>query len=140
MQVVILEGEKQSVAKWANKLNGVQGISTVRRSASDECLDLQEGVDILYHSEKAASSAAQIGSKAGIATSEIRLASAEELKKCGGGEILAMPAATPSELERLKNKAKGGLDKARQGIESGIDAATKKAGEEVKKGKDKIHP
>ena len=44
------------------------------------------------------------------------------------------------QLERLKSKAKGGLDKARQGIESGIDAATKKAGEEVKKGKDKIHP
>ena len=140
MQVVILEGEKQLVAKWADKLNGVPGVSTVRRTASEECLDLQQDVDVLYHSDKAHASAEQIGSKAGIAVSEIRLASSEDLKKCGGGEMLAMPAATPSELERLKNKAKGNLGKAREGIESGIDAATKKAGEEVKKGKDKIHP
>jgi len=140
MQVVILEGEKQSVAKWADKLNGVQSVSTVRRSPSDECFDLQQDVDILYHSDKAATSAAQIGSKVGIAASEIRLASVQDIKKCGGGEMLAMPAATPSQLDRLKNKAKGGFDKAREGIESGIDAAAKKAGDEVKKGKDKIHP
>jgi serine/threonine protein phosphatase PrpC len=140
MQVVILQGEKQSVAKWADKLNSVQGVSTVRRSAGDECFDLQQDVDILYHSEKAASSAAQIGSKVGIPASEIQLASAEDLKRCGGGEMLAMPAATPSQLERLRNKAKGGIDKAKEGIESSIGAAAKKAGEEVKKGKDKIHP
>ena len=137
---MILEGEQQSVAKWADKLNGVQGVSTVRRTASEECLDLQQAVDVLYYSDKARASAAQIGSKAGVAAADIRLASTEDLKKCGGGEMLAMPAATPSELERLKNKARGNLDKAREGIESGIDAATKKAGEEVKKGKDKIHP
>ena len=95
MEVVILEAGKQSVVKWSDKLKSVQGVSTLRRKASDECLDLQADIDILYHSDKAASTAEQIGSKVGIAASEIRLASFEDLKKCGGGEMLAMPAATP---------------------------------------------
>jgi len=140
VEVVVIEGEKKSVAKWADKLNGLQGVTPTRRTGSDACLDLQGDTDIFYHSEKAADEARQISAKVGIPAEEIVPASAEDLKKCGGGEMLAMPAATPSELERLKNKAKGNFDKARAGIESSIDAAAKKAGEEVKKGKDKIHP
>ncbi len=139
-EVVIIEGANQSVAKWADKLNSLQGVRTIRRPGSDECLELQQDVDVLYHSEKSKSHAVQIGAKAGISAADIQLASTDDLKKCGGGEILAIPAATPSELDRLKNKARGNLDKAKEGIESTIDAATKKAGEEVKKGKDKIHP
>jgi hypothetical protein len=101
---------------------------------------LQQDVDILYHSEKASSDAAQIGKKVGLGAGEILTASAEDLKKCGGGEMLAIPAVVPSEFDRLKDKATGTIDKAQEGVKKTIGAATKKAGDEVKKGKDKIHP
>jgi len=139
VEVVIIEGEKKSVVKWADKLNGLPGVTTSRHAGSDACMDLQQDTDILYHSEKTASAAAQIGSKLGISPDEVLLASADDLKKCGGREMLAMPSVS-SGLDRLKDKAKGNIDKARQGIESTIGAASKKAGEEVKKGKDKVHP
>jgi hypothetical protein len=115
-------------------------VTTTRRTGSDECLDLQQDVDILYHSEKAASEAKQIGKKVGLGAGEILTTSAEDLKKCGGGEMLAIPAAIPSELDRMKDRATGTFDKAQQEVKQKIGAATKKAGEEVKKGKDKIHP
>jgi serine/threonine protein phosphatase PrpC len=139
-EVVIIEGEKKSVVKWAEKLNGLPDVTTTRRTGSDECLDLQQDVDILYHSEKAASEAKQIGKKVGLGAGEILTASAEDLKKCGGGEMLAIPAVVPSEFDRLKDKATGTIDKAQEGVKKTIGAATKKAGDEVKKGKDKIHP
>ena len=54
--------------------------------------------------------------------------------------MLAIPAAVASEFDRLKDRATGTIDKAQQGVKQTIGAATKKANEEVKKGKDKIHP
>ena len=140
IQIVVIEGEKKSVAKWADRLNGLPGVTAPRRAGNEDCLSLQQDVDILYHSAKAASDADQIGKKLGLSGPEILFASNEDLKNCGAGELFAMPAATSSQLETLRNKAKGGIEKAKEGIESSIDAAAKKAGEEVKKGKDKIHP
>lgn len=140
MEIVVIEGEKKSVAKWAERLNGLPGVTAPKRLGSEECLDLQQDADILYHSEKASSDAEQIGKELGLSGTEILLASTEDLKKCGGGEMLAMPAAVPSELDRLKNKAAGTINKAQEGVKKTIGEATKKAGEEVQKGKDKIHP
>lgn len=132
IEVVVLEGADQSVAEWAGTLAVVEGVTTSRRPGTKPCLDLELDSAILFHSAKAAADAARIGSKIGVSSDEIKLLPSADLQKCGGGEILAMPAK-PSLTERIESK----LPTPGTAIDAGKKEA-EKIGVKVEKMKDKL--
>jgi len=103
IEVIVIEGPDRYPVEWAGSLNQIDGVTTSRRTGEKLCLDLGLDSAILFHSGKAAGDAARIGGKVGISSDEIKPLSPDDLKKCGGGEILAMPAK-PSLRERIENR------------------------------------
>ncbi len=126
LEVVVIEGTGKSVAEWAGALDGVEGVTTSRRAGTGFCLALEQDSAILFHSVKAAADAARIGNKIRISSDEIKPLSADDLQKCGGGEMLAMPAK-PSLTERIQSK----LPNPGTAIDAGKKEA-EKIGEKIK--------
>jgi serine/threonine protein phosphatase PrpC len=126
VEVIVIEGQGKSVAEWAETLQDVEGVTTSRRSGSASCLAMEQEGAVLFHSVKTSDEAARIGNKIGISQDEIKLMTSDDLQKCGGGEILAMPAK-PTLTERIHDR----LPNPGSAIDAGKREA-EKIGEKIK--------
>ncbi len=110
--VVIIQGTNNTEANWANNLKNLTAyleISEVPGNA--ECLALEQPSATLYYTAETTAVAQHIQKDLNLDSSALVQKTAEELGKCGGAQIVAMPAAPkPSVMQRAKSGAKSGID------------------------------
>jgi hypothetical protein len=134
-RVTIIRGKNQAVPEWTGGLTNLPQVRVSFRAGSDGCLALGGAHDILFHSDQKADAATRIGQKLSLPDSDVKSMSRENLDRCGGGDLLAMPA-NPSLIKRAGDS----LGEVVKDAEKKADSAKKKAGEVLEKGKEKLPP
>jgi protein phosphatase len=141
VEVIVLKAQGRT-ADWAEQLNHIEGVTTSARDANEGCLSaLQRDTAVLYYAAKQGAEAQRIGNdqNLGLSPEEIRLATPEQLKACGGGELLAMPAKPPLG-QRAADKAREEVQQKAGQVKAGYDSLKKKLEEKVQQQKDPPTP
>jgi PPM family protein phosphatase len=138
--VVIVREKDGSIVEWGPKLEGLDYLSSVQLPGTADCLALEQAVETLDYSPETAAVARKVQNELNLSPSALVLRSPDELKKCGAGDLVAMPAAKTSLSERIRGKAKRKATEAQAQVDkakAGVDAAKKKVEEKVDPAKDK---
>jgi len=109
--VTIIQGPDNSEAEWAKDLSNLTYVTTSKQPGDPGCLTLAKSSATLYYTTETAVVAKHIKDdlKADSITAQEK--TADELAKCGGARIIAMPAKSSSllqtgrdQLNKLKQK------------------------------------
>jgi serine/threonine protein phosphatase PrpC len=130
-KIVIIQNKDGSVVDWSDDLGGLNYLETSQKAGSDICLALEKSTDVLYYSHQKASIAKQIHEDVSPAP-VIQEITAENLSKCGSGEMFAVPAK-PTVAERTKDKVETGVQTSLDKAKADYEAAKKEL--EKQKGK-----
>lgn len=100
------------------------------RVGNDDCQALERASDTLLYTSEKAEVAQQVQKDLSLPDSAIVGMSQEDLAKCGGEPMVALPAKS-SLATRVKTKVVAGAEAAKTGIKTSVDTVKKKTKEKV---------
>jgi len=115
--VVIIEAVSNERPLWVTKLQKANYRSVLRSSPSDGCRAMKQSNDVLLYVKERIKDARDV---AGILDIPAVEKSQRDLDKCGGGEIIAMPAAQESLPVSVLNGGKKSADELKNRVTEGL--------------------
>jgi len=90
--VTIIQGADNAEADWAKDLSNLDFLTVSKQTGDAGCLALAKATSVLYHTPETAGVAKHIKEKLTADSITTQEKSADELAKCGGAPMVAMPA------------------------------------------------
>jgi hypothetical protein len=115
--VVIIEAVGNDRPSWVAKLQKANYRSVARSSPSDGCRAMKQSNDVLLYVKDRVDDAGEVARILGIPAVE---KSQRDLDKCGGGGIIAMPAARESLPSSVLDDGKKSVDELKNRVTNGL--------------------
>jgi hypothetical protein len=130
--VTVIQGADNSKADWADNLTKLTDVDASPLAGSKECLAQSRSSATLFYSHDKKDAATRIQAELSLSQSAIAEMSQENLDKCGGAALIAMPAKPTigkvirGKAEQVGAEAEAAKDAAKEDIKNRVGSITKK--------------
>jgi serine/threonine protein phosphatase PrpC len=130
--VTVIQGPDNSKADWADNLTKLTDVDASPLSGSKECLAQERSSATLFYSHDKKDAATRIQAELSLTQSAVVEMSQENLDKCGGAALIAMPAKPTigkvirGKAEQVGAEAEAAKDAAKEDIKNRVDSIKKK--------------
>ena len=130
--VTIIQGTDNSKADWADDLTKLTYLDASPLAGSKECMALARSSATLFYVHDKKDAATRIQAELSLSQSAVVEMSQENLDKCGGAALIAMPAKPTigkvirGKAEQVGAQAEAAKHAAKEDIKNRVDSITKK--------------